>query len=166
MASSVGTPSSSSSAVPSIDLLTCFIKALIDDGRDETERERKGKIMQYCPYINVMFVLKHNQYLMDSVSMCTGAILSSRNLTISRNGLLGCLGLPSFLVMSRWKQYENNDAVMQKNWQSLSHTCHFYTLQDSLGPASTAESLTLLVYLLHICPFQTRTPSHYSTQLF
>lgn len=28
MASSVGTPSSSSSAVPSIDLLTCFIKAL------------------------------------------------------------------------------------------------------------------------------------------
>lgn len=28
MASSVGTPSSSSSAVPSMDLFTCFIKAL------------------------------------------------------------------------------------------------------------------------------------------
>lgn len=39
-------------------------------------------------------------YLMDSVSIWTGAILSSKNFTISRNGLLGCLGLPSFFVTS------------------------------------------------------------------
>lgn len=43
---------------------------------------------------------RNTQYLIDSVSICTGAILSNKNLTISRNGLLGCLGLPSFLVMS------------------------------------------------------------------
>lgn len=37
---------------------------------------------------------------MDSVSIWTGAILSNKNFTISRKGLLGCLGLPSFLVIS------------------------------------------------------------------
>lgn len=36
MASSVGTPSSSSSAVPSIDLFTCFIRALEDKKRDKS----------------------------------------------------------------------------------------------------------------------------------
>lgn len=42
-------------------------------------------------------------YLMASESMCTGAILSSRNFTISRNGFEGCLGNVSFRVISLWK---------------------------------------------------------------
>lgn len=96
MASSVGTPSSSSSAVPSIDLFTCFIKAL----RKAEEKEMSNSCIN-CEFWAFLHRHTETHNLIDSVSMCTGAILSSRNLTISRNGLLGCLGLPSFLVMSR-----------------------------------------------------------------
>lgn len=49
---------------------------------------------------------------MDSVSMCTGAILSRRNFIISRNGLVGCLGLPNFFVISRCKSH-----FKDVNWQ-------------------------------------------------
>lgn len=42
------------------------------------------------------------KYLMDSVSMCTGAILSRRNFIISRKGFVGCFGLPNFFVISLW----------------------------------------------------------------
>lgn len=108
MASSVGTPSSSSSAVPSIDLLTCFIKALTKkkEDRNGVKRGITGVCVCVCVCaVNSLIfgLIPTTQYLIDSVSMCTGAILSNRNLTISRKGLLGCLGLPSFLVMSLWK---------------------------------------------------------------
>lgn len=39
-------------------------------------------------------------YLMASESMCTGAILSSKNLTISRKGFVGCLGYVNLRVIS------------------------------------------------------------------
>lgn len=39
-------------------------------------------------------------YLIASESMCTGAILSSRNFTISRKGFVGCLGYVNLRVIS------------------------------------------------------------------
>lgn len=45
--------------------------------------------------------------LMASESMWTGAMRSNRNLTISRNGLVGCLGNVSFLVISLFKKQNN-----------------------------------------------------------
>lgn len=41
---------------------------------------------------------------MASESMCTGAILSNRNLTISRKGFVGCLGFASFRAISLYRK--------------------------------------------------------------
>ena len=52
--------------------------------------------------------------LMASESMWTGAMRSSRNLTISRNGLVGCLGNVNFRVISlctHYKQYTVNTNI-------------------------------------------------------
>lgn len=46
--------------------------------------------------------------LMASESMWTGAMRSSRNLTISRNGLVGCLGNVNFRVISLFTQYKQD----------------------------------------------------------
>lgn len=50
---------------------------------------------------------------MDSVSIWTGAIRSSRNFTISRKGLLGCLGLLSFFVISFCRKPNQRDTLIQ-----------------------------------------------------
>lgn len=104
MACSVGTPSSSSSAVPSMDLFTCLISALWKKNHAWTVRLRQEEKTQTRDGINASAL-----YLIDSVSMWTGAILSNKNFTISRKGLLGCLGLPSFFVISFCKKNQRQD---------------------------------------------------------
>ena len=61
----------------------------------------------YCTKVH-SHILEKDMFsdLMASESMWTGAIRSSRNLTISRKGLVGCLGNVSLRVISLCTQYK------------------------------------------------------------
>lgn len=50
--------------------------------------------------------------LMASESMWTGAIRSNRNFTISRNGLVGCLGNVNFRVISLCREYKQHHNIL------------------------------------------------------
>lgn len=66
-------------------------------------------------------------YLMASESMWTGAMRSSRNLTISRNGLVGCLGNVNFRVISLCTQYKQYSVKISSHWLDMLIYLHSYT---------------------------------------
>lgn len=83
--------------------------------RKTDHQTRKGeKKIQMSDKISIRAL-----YLIDSVSIWTGAILSSKNFTISRKGLLGCFGLPSFFVISFCKNSNRHDHKSRVRTQNL-----------------------------------------------
>lgn len=63
-------------------------------------------------------------YLMASESICTGAILSKRNLTISRKGFVGCLGFASFRAISLYKNVRYKQEL---------HSFYFFNMLGKLN---------------------------------
>lgn len=58
---------------------------------------------------------------MASESMWTGAMRSSKNLTISRNGFVGCLGNVNFRVISLCSQYKRQSQHQHSQIYVCSH---------------------------------------------
>ena len=128
MASSVGTPSSSSSAVPSIDLFTCFIKALTD--------ERQRKKVKRCTiesYLSLSLSHTHthttNTHTLPD-GLCVDVYRSDslqQELDHFQEGITGLLGaseLFSDVSLKRWpiiykSKFFQIMSLMHKNWQSL-----------------------------------------------